>query len=148
MTLRADHVSGAAFVAFGLLVIALSGDLPFGDLAMPGAGFMPILIAVLMIVFGIALMMRAGESAPFGSINWSDGKHAVLVMAITAVSVALYERLGFAITMLLMMMGFLIIIERRNPVRAAIFSISVAAITLGLFAYALQTPLAEGPFGF
>ncbi len=41
MTLRADHVAGAAFVVFGLLVIALSGDLPFGQLSMPGAGFLP-----------------------------------------------------------------------------------------------------------
>ena len=148
MTLRADHVSGAAFVAFGLLVIAISGDLPFGSLAMPGAGFMPILIAVLMILFGLALVARARESAQFASINWSDGKHAALVLAITAVATALYERLGFAITMLLMMMGFLIIIERRNPIRAAIFSIAVAAVTLCIFVYALQTPLAEGPFGF
>ena len=38
MILRADHVSGAAFAGFGALIIALSGDLPFGNLAMPGAG--------------------------------------------------------------------------------------------------------------
>jgi hypothetical protein len=146
--IRADHVAGAAFVAFGVLIIALSGDLPFGDLAMPGAGFMPVLIAVLMMILGGALFLRARDSAPFVSINWSDSKHAFMVMAITAVSVALYERLGFAITMLLMILGFLIIIERRNPIRAAIFAVGVVAITLTLFVYALQTPLAEGPFGF
>jgi uncharacterized membrane protein SirB2 len=148
MGLRADHVAGAAFVAFGLLVIALSGDLPFGDLAMPGAGFMPMLIAVLLIVCGIALMLRARESAQFTAINWSDAKHAALVVAISAVAIALYERLGFGITMVLLMMGLLVIIERRNMVRAAIFSIAVTAITLTAFQYVLQTPLAEGPFGF
>jgi hypothetical protein len=41
MTLRADHVAGAAFVAFGILIIALSGDLPTGQLSMPGSGFLP-----------------------------------------------------------------------------------------------------------
>ena len=41
MTLRADHVAGAIFVGFGLLVFALSGDLPTGTLSMPGSGFMP-----------------------------------------------------------------------------------------------------------
>jgi hypothetical protein len=148
MTLRADHVAGAAFVAFGLLVIALSGDLPFGSLAMPGAGFMPRLIAILMIVCGIALMLRARESAPFATINWSGGKHAGLVVLITGAAIAFYETLGFAITMLLMMLGLLVIIERRNFFRALIFSVAVTAITLGLFQYALQTPLAEGPFGF
>src|SRR5690242_9234051 len=120
MTLRADHVAGAAFVAFGLLVIALSGDLPFGDLAMPGAGFMPRLIAILMIVCGLALILRARDSAPFGNLNWSDGKHAAMVVVILAAAIALYERLGFSITMVLMMFGLLVVIERRNVVRAAI----------------------------
>jgi len=148
MTLRGDHVAGAAFVVLGVLVIALSGDLPFGNLAMPGAGFMPILLAVLGIILGLTLLLRARESAPFSTIDWNDGRHAAMVLAIAAVAVALYEALGFAITMSLMMMGFLIIIERRNPLRATIFSVAVATVTLLLFEYVLQTPLAEGPFGF
>ena len=41
MTLRADHAAGAAFIAFGLLVIAISSSLPFGNLSSPGSGFMP-----------------------------------------------------------------------------------------------------------
>ena len=63
--MRADHVAGAAFVVFGLLVIALSGDLPIGQLSMPGSGFLPKIVATLTIVFGLALIVRAGESAPF-----------------------------------------------------------------------------------
>ncbi len=30
----ADHVAGAGFIAFGLLVFAISGDLPFGSLSL------------------------------------------------------------------------------------------------------------------
>lgn len=148
MTLRGDHVAGAAFVVIGALIIALSSDLPFGNLAMPGAGFMPILLAILSMILGLALLLRAPESAPFATINWNDGKHAAMVMVIAAAAVALYETLGFAITMTLMIMGFLIIIERRHPLRATIFSVAVATVTLLLFEYVLQTPLAEGPFGF
>ena len=47
MTLRSDHVAGAALIGVGLLVIALSGDLPFGSLAMPGSGFVPNILAVI-----------------------------------------------------------------------------------------------------
>ena len=53
MILRADHVAGAAFVVFGIAVIALSGDLPTGQLSMPGSGFMPKIVAVLTIFFGL-----------------------------------------------------------------------------------------------
>ena len=148
MTPRADHVSGAVFIGFGLLTIALSGDLPVGNLSMPGAGFLPMLIAILTIVLGLALILRGRESAPFGSIEWSDGKHAAMVMVITGIAVALYEWLGFIFTMLLMMLGLLVIIEGRNIVRAAIFSAAVIMITFGVFQYVLKTPLAEGPFGF
>jgi hypothetical protein len=148
MTLRADHIAGAAFVAFGVLIIALSGDLPVGNLSMPGAGFLPMLVAVLMIVLGLALLAQGRDSPPFASIDWSDGKHAIMVIAITVIAVALYERLGFVITMLLMMLGLLVIIERRHIVRAAIFSAAVILVTFGVFQYVLKTPLAEGPFGF
>ena len=51
MILRADHVAGAFFVGVGALVIALSGDLPTGTLSLPGSGFMPKIVAVLMIFF-------------------------------------------------------------------------------------------------
>jgi hypothetical protein len=33
MTLRRDHVAGGAFIVAGILVLAVSGDLPFGTLA-------------------------------------------------------------------------------------------------------------------
>ena len=40
---------GGVFVALGIVVFALSGDLPFGTLSSPGAGMLPKLMAGLMI---------------------------------------------------------------------------------------------------
>src|SRR5262249_10611829 len=51
MTLRADHVAGGAAIAAALAVLGVSGDLPFGTLAFPGAGMMPKLVCALMIMF-------------------------------------------------------------------------------------------------
>ncbi|MBV8419355.1 MAG: hypothetical protein JOZ26_05030, partial [Hyphomicrobiales bacterium] len=59
MILRSDHIAGGVFVAFGLLVFALSGDLPVGTLSFPGAGMMPKLVAGLVILFGLLLILRA-----------------------------------------------------------------------------------------
>src|SRR4051812_19545670 len=69
MTLRSDHIAGAAFVLFAIVVFALSGDLPFGSLSSPGAGMMPKLLLVLMIVFGIALIVGAAASQPVAAID-------------------------------------------------------------------------------
>ncbi len=146
MNLRADHVAGAAFVGFGALVIALSGDLPVGRLSMPGSGFLPMIVATLTIVFGLALIVRAQESGRFSELDWDDGKHAAMVTAITAAAVALYTVLGFIITMLLMMFALLTVIERRNPLRAGIYCITVVLFTYVSFVYGLKTPLPEYSF--
>lgn len=149
MTLRADHVAGAFFIGVGVLVFALSGDLPTGSLSMPGSGFLPKILAGLSILFGLVLGLRAGvESRPFAELHWADGKHAALVVVITAAGIALFEWLGFAITMVLLMLGLLVIIERRNALYAAVYSVGVVAITYVTFVYLLKTPLNTGPFGF
>ena len=148
MTLRADHVAGATFIAFGILIIALSGDLPMGNLSMPGAGFMPKILAVITIFFGAVLVARAAESLPISRLSWSDGKHAVMVIVITAAAIALFERLGFLTTMVLMMFVLLVGVERRSMVAAAIFSLGVVLLTYVTFEYVLRTPLVTGPLGF
>ena len=148
MKLRADHVAGAFFVAIGLAVIALSGDLPFGQLSMPGAGFLPRIVAVLIIVFGGSLFLRARESPAFAEIAWDDGWHALQVIAITAAAISLYIVLGFVITMLLMMIVLMIVIERKNVLRAAAYSACVVLVTYITFIHVLRTPLPPGVLGY
>ena len=63
MILRADHVAGGFFVAFGLLVFALSGDLPIGQPVDAGLRLPAEDLAVLTIFFGLVLMLRASESS-------------------------------------------------------------------------------------
>lgn len=146
MNLRADHVAGGAFVVFGAVVIALSGDLPTGQLSMPGSGFLPKIVAALSIVFGAVLVLRAGESPPYTDIPWGDGKHALMVTVITAAAIALYEHLGFILTMGLMMIALLILVERRNPLRASAYSVAIVLLTYVSFAWGLKTPLPEFSF--
>ena len=148
MTLHTDHIVGGIFVAFGALVFALSGDLPFGTLSFPGAGMMPKLVAGLLILFGLLLILRAGESAPVATVAWGDLPHAVRVVAITAVAIAFYQALGFAVTMTLLLFALTFGTERRHPLLAAGFSIGAVALTYLLFAVALKTPLERGTLGF
>jgi hypothetical protein len=148
MTLRADHVAGAAFIAFGLLVLALSGDLPMGQLSMPGSGFLPKILAGFTIAFGIVLVVRAGESKPFAELEWSDMVHAAAVTVITGVAIYFFETLGFATTMVAMMLVLVVGVERRPVHYAALYSVGVVGLTYLIFVYVLKTPLVTGPFGF
>ncbi len=148
MTLRADHVAGAFFIAFGILVFATSGDLPFGSLSMPGSGMMPKLVTGLMMAFGLALVLGAAQSQPFAEIDWSDRNHALLVLIIAAVATSLYQKLGFILTMTLLVFTLLTVVERRNPLRAAAYAIGLTVVAWWVFGKALKAPLERGILGF
>ena len=148
MTLRSDHIAGAAFVVFGIIVFSISGDLPFGSLSAPGAGMMPKLLIALMIVFGIALMAGAVASQPFAEIDWGDRNHALMVVAIAAAAIAGYQFLGFLITMSALVFALLVLIERKPALHAAAYALVLTLVAYGLFAKALKSPLEQGILGF
>jgi hypothetical protein len=134
--------------AFGLLVLAWSGDLPIGTAAFPGAGMMPKLLAGLLVALGLVLVVRARESAPLASVPWQDLRHAITVTAITALAIAIYQIAGFLLTMVLLLFALIFGVERRHVIPAAAFSLGVVTLTYLLFSVALKTPLEQGLFGF
>jgi len=148
MTLRSDHVAGAAFVVFGVIVFAISGDLPFGTVSAPGAGMMPKLLLGLMIAFGIALLFGAAASQPFAEIDWSDRSHAIKVVVIAAAAIASYQTLGFVITMSLLVFVLLVVVERQPVHYAAAYAIGLTGLAWWLFGKALKAPLEQGILGF
>lgn len=148
MTIRSDHIAGATFVVFSILVFVFSGDLPFGSLSSPGAGMMPKLMLGLMIVFGVALILGAAASSPFAEIDWSDRNHALLVVLIAGIAISVYQWLGFIITITLLVFTLLVAIERKNIVRAAAYSLGLTLIAWWVFGTALKSPLETGILGF
>jgi hypothetical protein len=98
MILRRDHIAGGAFAVASALVLIMSGDLPFGTLASPGAGMMPKLLLVLLIGFGAILIVRAGGSPPLAEIEWNDIRHAATVIGLSAVATAVYTNNGFVLS--------------------------------------------------
>jgi len=129
-------------------VFAVSGDLPFGSVSAPGAGMMPKLAAGLMMLFAAAIAAGAAKGAPLASVDWSDRHHAALVVLVTAIAVALYQALGFVLTMTALVFSLLVIIERRNLLAAAAYSAGLTLFTYWLFGKALNSPLERGIFWF
>jgi hypothetical protein len=109
---------------------------------------MPKLMAGLMMVFALVVMLGAASSQPLSEIDWSDRGHAALVVLTTAAAAALYRPLGFLITMTLLMFSLLVLIERRNVLRAAVYSVAMTLFTYWLFGIALKSPLERGLLWF
>jgi hypothetical protein len=148
MIVRTDHVAGGAFIALGMLVFALSGDLPFGTISAPGAGMMPKLTAGLMIAFALLVVSTGGDSPPMRTLDWSDRGHAAKLVLITGIAVALYQPLGFLITMTLLVFGLLVVVERRNLIAAASYAVALTLFAYWLFGIALKAPLERGLLWF
>ena len=117
---------------------------------MPGAGFMPKILAVLTILFGLVLIAaRAAKARRFPSCDWSDGKHAAMVIVITAVAIALYRaaRLSHHHDA-----DDVRAARRGRAAQSAAAPASTASasslLTYVTFEYVLKTPLSTGPFGF
>jgi hypothetical protein len=147
MIVRRDHVAGGAFVVVGALVLAVSGDLPFGTLASPGAGMLPTLVVVLMMAFGVILLAQARRSPPLAEVNWADLPHALRVVVVAAAAVALYVPLGFALTIPLLLVTLIVLVERRPALPAVAFSVGATIAVYVLFTMLLRTPLPRGLLG-
>jgi hypothetical protein len=136
------------FIALGVVVFAISGELPFGTLSAPGAGMMPKVVTGFMLLFGALVMLGAAGSAPLASLDWSDRNHAALVILITGAAVAGYRPLGFLITMSLLVFLLLVVVERRNALAAAAYSVGLTVFAYWLFGKALRSPLERGLLWF
>ena len=108
---------------------------------------MPKLAAGLMMLFA-ALLVFAPSGARAAAIDWSDRNHALLLVAITAVAVALYRPLGFLIAMSALVFALLVIVERRNFLVAAAYSVGLTVFAYWLFGKALKSPLERGVLWF
>ena len=147
MILRTDHVTGAIAILIGVLVIAISGELPIGSLSFPGAGLWPKLLSVLMIMIGVAMVVGARDGEAFATVPWRDLTYALPVIALAGFAVAFYTRLGFIISMGLLLFC-LALLKRRPALHAALFGASASIATYALFTMVLRSPLERGLFGF
>jgi hypothetical protein len=148
MIVRRDHVAGAAPILAGLILLAVSRDLPFGTLASPGAGMLPTIVIALMIAFGLVLLAGAAASPPLAELGWSDVGHAARVVAVAAAAIALYTTLGFLLTVSLVLFALIFIVERQPLLPAASFSIVVTLAAYLLFNTLLRAPMPRGLLWF
>ena len=141
-------MAGGFFVIAGAAILAISSDLPFGTLASPGAGMLPMLLLGLLMVLGAVLFVHAGESPPLAAIDWSDIRHALPVIAVACVAAAAYTALGFLAAMSLMLFFLVFVVERRPLLPAIAFSIGATVLAYAVFAVLLKSPLPRGILGF
>jgi hypothetical protein len=146
--LTSDRFSGSVLVLFALLVMWESRHLTLGTWRQPGPAFMPVLLAALLLICGLCVVIRASRAPLLSSMSWTEWRHALAILAACSFAVCALERLGYRLTVLLVL-GFLVkIVEKRGWVLTAAFALPLAFGSFFLFSTILRVPLPAGPFGF
>lgn len=145
--LTTDRVAGAALVLFGLIALWESRQFPFGSLRHPGAAYMPVLLALLLIVFGVAVAVTGGRSGRFADVVWSEWRHALAIFGVSAFAAWGLDRVGYRLTMAVVLVLLIGVLERRGVVVTALLTVAIAGGSFFLFDTLLRVPLPRGPFG-
>ncbi|HEY7038580.1 MAG TPA: tripartite tricarboxylate transporter TctB family protein [Methylomirabilota bacterium] len=142
-----DRVAGLALVLVGLVAIEESRAFPFGTLHRPGPAFMPTLLAALLIVFGAVVFAMGARARRLAEVGWHEWRHAVAIFAACAFAALGLERLGYRITIAVVVAFLLLVVERKGVVLGLVLTLVMAWGSFFLFDTLLRVPLPRGPFG-
>jgi putative tricarboxylic transport membrane protein len=141
---RCNQVVGVLLLIFSIWIINASKDLVYTVEFSPGAGFFPIWLGISLLILSLILLLNStilkfdiSEENPF------PGKQAVL--RVIFISILIFERIGFLITMFLFVAFLLIILEKYRWYTGTLISVLMVSAVFGLFKIWLNVNL---PLGF
>lgn len=143
--LRTDRVSGTVLALFALAVIWESRNLPLGTFRVPGPAYMPVVLALILLIFALMVATTGGRSQRLQSVGWVEWRHAVAILAMCAFAALALERIGYRLTVLAMLLFIVKAAEKRSWVLAATFALAMAFGSFYLFHTILRVPLPRGP---
>src|SRR5574341_519003 len=146
--LTRDRVAGGVIVLFSLAVMWEDRALPLGTFHNPGPGYMPMVLAVILTALGILVTFGGGDSPPLTALSWAERKHALGILAACAFTALALERLGYRLTVIILVAFLLWVIERKRPVAVLVAAFGLSLGTFYLFSDLLKVPLPLGPGRF
>ena len=144
---RRGGICVAAALAFtGLLFTWQASLIDFGDFALPGPGFFPLVLGVL--VFVLAVVIGVGDWLQTSSQETLELGHrdVLIVLAALLAVPLLFEPLGAYVTLGLFGAVLLVLIARVSLLVAGLSAIIAMAACWYFFQVALGLQLPTGPF--
>jgi hypothetical protein len=145
--LSRDRVAGIVLVIAAAAIAWESRVLPLGTLYRPGAAYMPLVTAAALGLTGVLIALRVG-GPPLRALVWPEARHAAFLLAACAFAASALERLGYRLTVALMVVFFLGVLERRPPLAVLAVALGLSLGSYYLFANLLRVPLPLGPWNF
>ncbi len=142
-----DRIAGSALALFALGVIWESRTLPLGTFRAPGPAYMPVLLALLLLIFGVLIAATGGRAEGFSAVGWAAWRHPTAIFVVCIFCALALERLGYRFTILAALTFLTKVVERKGYVLTLVFALGLALGSFFLFNTILRVPLPRGPFG-
>lgn len=139
-----DTLFGLGAVVVGLVVVLVSRKLAVWDDFGPGPGMVPLFMAGIMMLFGIAVIIKGGRPR---ELPEKEGMlRLALYLALVLVCVALFARVGALASFGLFFIAELILVEKYPVLRSCVIvAVTLLAIHL-VFSAGLQMRLPPFPW--
>lgn len=142
-----DRVSGFSLALVAVLALSQAIHLPFGSVQAPDAGFFPVTLSVLLLLFALAVIansfVRAQQQPEFTSRSWYM-LAAAFGFIIYAVVV---DKVGFVLTTSIILLLLMRAVGGISWVRALAIAVSGVVLSYLLF-IELGVPLPRGVMPF
>ena len=147
-----DTVFGCIFIALGIFIFTQTFFYPSLEKGHPGPGLFPNLLAILFIIFGGVLILKAKKPSAAEGEETAPPTHkkvanALFVLGIIIVYVAVVDKVGFLATSAVLL--FALMKKLGAPLlRSAIASLCITLFINIMFLKILRVPLPPGILGW
>jgi putative tricarboxylic transport membrane protein len=134
-----DFWSGLMLIAIGAVAVVIARDYPFGTALRMGAGFFPVVLGVILVLFGLYFAARGLRSSVKIEGGWSPRALIVLPLAFVLFGV-LMEYAGFVPALLVLIVGSAAAGTEFRWGEVLALAVLLTAMCVALFIWALGLP--------
>ena len=145
--LHTDRVAGGVLALVGVVALRESLAFPLGSMWRPGPAYMPVVLSLLLLFFGLVLAAFGAGGVRLRDLRWGEWRHAVAIFGACAFVALALDRAGYRLTIAAALLFLFGVLERRGLVQTLVLTAAIAWGSFLLFDTALRVPLPRGPFG-
>jgi Tripartite tricarboxylate transporter TctB family len=134
-----DFWSGVMLIAIGATALYIGRDYPFGTALRMGAGFFPLVLGAVLVLFGIYFAVRGLRSEDRIEGNWSPRALVILPLAFVLFGV-LMQYAGFVPALFVLVVGSAAAGTEFKLVEVLVLAGLLTVLCVALFIWALGLP--------